>query len=697
MSKTHNNLIKEKSPYLLQHAGNPVNWHAWNDETLNLAKQSGKPVFLSIGYSTCYWCHVMERECFENEEIAELLNKIFINIKVDREERPDIDRIYMLALQSMTGSGGWPMSMFLTPDLKPFYGATYIPPKAKYGRAGFEDIIKQINELWASKRNEIIDSSEKIFGIINEDISFSDTVLSESVFNKMIEQTTQIFDDINGGFGSGNKFPRPALLQFLLTHYYGTMDKAVLDEVIYTLKKMYDGGIFDNIDKGFHRYSVDKFWRVPHFEKMLYDQAQISSVYFDAYLLTGTKLFLDAGTDTVDYVLNFLTSEEGGFFSAEDAESALSQDNPSVKSEGYFYLWPKEEIEKILGKVKSEIFCFRYGVLHKGNTISDPHNIFLTNNVLYKASDIFDTANKFGKTAEETENILKDCIDKLREHRDKKPRPFLDTKILTSWNAMMISALTKAYAVTHNREIKVAVIKATGFILKTMFDEENGKLYHRYADGEKMHDGILEDYALLIKALLDMYNITTSLKLLKTARIMIDSAIEKFYDEENGGFFDTSGGKKDLILRTKEIYDGAEPSGNSVMLENLVRAFVIFKNDRYYGCADKTFRYFYQKVVYSPFSYPYYLHALYCFLKFQSSFILTGDLSKKELQDMQELLFSKYHPNKNIIFYNKLNGIKYLDELISDPASIKVYYCENFACRLPAHSTDELKILLNNI
>jgi len=697
MPRNQNNLIKEKSPYLLQHAENPVNWHAWNDGTLKLAKKSDKPIFLSIGYSTCYWCHVMERECFENGEIAKLLNKSFINIKVDREERPDIDRIYMSALQSMTGSGGWPMSIFLTPDLKPFYGATYIPPKAKYGRIGFEDLIKQINNLWTSKRNEIIESSEKIFGFMNEPDNESEAVLSDYVFTKVLNQTEEMFDDTNGGFGTGNKFPRPALLNFLLTYYYATKDNSALDKVTFTLKKMYDGGIYDNIDKGFHRYSVDPYWRVPHFEKMLYDQAQISSVYFDAYMLTGTKLFLNAGLETVDYVLNFLLSEEGGFYSAEDAESCLSHDNPEEKNEGYFYLWEKEEIESIVGKEFSNIFCFRFGVMHKGNTLSDPHNIFLTKNVLYKSSDIFETAKKFGKTYEETKRILNSCIEMLREYRNKRPRPFLDTKILTCWNAMMISSLTKAYAITHDKKIKKVIIRATGFILKTMSNDENGKLYHRYADGETMHEGMLEDYAFLVKALLDMYNITTSMKLLKTARKMIDAAIEKFYDEENGGFFDTSDDKKDLILRTKEIYDGAEPSGNSVMLENLVRSFVIFKDDKYYECAYKSFRFFYNKVLYSPFSNPYYLHALLCFQKFQSSFILTGDLNKKELGEMQELIFSKYHPNKNIIFYNKLSGIDYLNDLIANPESIKVYYCENFICRLPAHNTDELKILLNNI
>ena len=377
-----NNLINEKSPYLLQHSHNPVKWYAWNDETLKLAKELDKPVFLSIGYSTCYWCHVMERECFENIEIADLLNDTFINIKVDREERPDIDRVYMSVLQSISGSGGWPMSMFLTPDLKPFYGATYIPPKAKYGRAGFEDIINQIKDLWKNQKSDIINSSLKITDTLNRNSEFNDNDLNDDVFSKAFNQSTQLYDEEYGGFGSGNKFPRPAVLDYLLAYYHYSKDKSALDMVTYTLKKMYDGGIFDNIDKGFHRYSVDSYWRVPHFEKMLYDQAQIANTYFDTYSITKKEYFKSAAIDTLDYVKNFLLDEKGGFYSAEDAESAISFDNLNKKQEGFFYLWEKDDIINILGAKNAEIFCASFGVMHKGNTISDPHNIFGTSNVL---------------------------------------------------------------------------------------------------------------------------------------------------------------------------------------------------------------------------------------------------------------------------------------------------------------------------
>ncbi len=348
-----NNLINEKSPYLLQHAYNPVDWHPWSEETFALAKKDNKPIFLSIGYSTCYWCHVMEREVFENEEIASMMNKYFVNIKVDREERPDVDRVYMTALQSMTGAGGWPMSMFLTPDLRPFYGATYIPPKAKYGRAGFEDVITQIHEVWDNKENEVRESGEQIVNKLNELISKksdSGAKLSKEALNNAFGQIKKIYDEEYGGFGQGNKFPRPVVYNFLLDYYYHTKDFAAIDIVSFTLKKMYEGGMYDHLSGGFHRYSVDNIWRVPHFEKMLYDQAQLIVTYVHTYLVTKNKFYLFVAEDTVAYVLENLRSKESGFYSAEDAESALDESKPKEKEEGAYYLWKKSEIENILNE-----------------------------------------------------------------------------------------------------------------------------------------------------------------------------------------------------------------------------------------------------------------------------------------------------------------------------------------------------------
>ncbi|MBK6538438.1 MAG: thioredoxin domain-containing protein [Ignavibacteria bacterium] len=417
-----NKLIHEKSPYLLQHSHNPVDWNPWNEETFALAKKENKPIFLSIGYSTCYWCHVMEREVFENEDIAKLMNEYFVNIKVDREERPDVDRVYMTALQSMTGAGGWPMSMFLTPDLKPFYGATYIPPKAKYGRSGFEDVITQIHEVWINKEKDVIESGEKIVNKLSELISSrveTTTDLSKELFENAFTAITKIYDDEYGGFGSGNKFPRPVVYNFLLDYFYHTKEFSAIDMVTFTLKKMYEGGMYDHLSGGFHRYSVDSFWRVPHFEKMLYDQAQLISTYINAYLTTKNKFFLFVAEDTAMYVLENLKHPEGGFYSAEDAESVIDINEPAVKAEGAYNLWLKDEIESILDEEDAKIFNFFFGIEIMGNTLNDPHEVFGKKNVLFVANDIYETAKKFGKTPEEVAEIIDDSRAKLLAEKFK--------------------------------------------------------------------------------------------------------------------------------------------------------------------------------------------------------------------------------------------------------------------------------------
>lgn len=359
ISNSPNSLIHENSPYLRQHANNPVNWYAWNDSSIALAKQENKPIFLSIGYSTCYWCHVMEREVFENPEIAELMNKYFINIKVDREERSDIDRIYMTALQAMTGMGGWPMSMFLTPDLKPFYGATYIPPKSKYNQSGFEDVIEKINTVWQEKHDEVLNSGNQVVNLLSNKVLKSnvqdeDITITEDVLHKAFEQFKSVYDYSFGGFGQGNKFPRPAALDFLNVYFKTFGNIEAFDMVTFTLMKMYTGGIHDHLNGGFHRYSVDHVWRVPHFEKMLYDQAQIINTLLDVHSISGKQIYLHIAASTINYVLNYMQDEQGGFYSAEDAESMIKEGDKNSKSEGAFYLWDKNEIDKILPLITPE-------------------------------------------------------------------------------------------------------------------------------------------------------------------------------------------------------------------------------------------------------------------------------------------------------------------------------------------------------
>jgi uncharacterized protein YyaL (SSP411 family) len=691
-----NKLINEKSPYLLQHAYNPVDWHPWNEETFAKAKSENKPIFLSIGYSTCYWCHVMEREVFENPEIAEMMNDYFINIKVDREERPDIDRIYMTALQAMTGSGGWPMSMFLTTELKPFYGATYIPPKAKYGRAGFEDVITQIHQLWTEKKGEIIDSSNKILGILKKSVEekdkkFTAILPGTEIFDKAFSQVHSIYDEEYGGFGSNNKFPRPVVFDFLLNYHYYTKQFDALDMVTFSLKKMYEGGMYDHLGGGFHRYSVDSVWRVPHFEKMLYDQAQLIITYTDTFLASGNEYFKKVAEDTLKYVLRDLSHPEGGFYSAEDAESFIDK-TKSEKREGEFYLWQRSEIEGILEKEKADIFSYYYGVEAHGNTISDPHEVFGTKNVLYIAHDVYETAKKFNKTPEEIEKIIEESKQQLLEERNKRPRPHLDDKILTSWNGLMISALAKAYRATGKELYLNSAEKAAGFIMEKLITGDV-KLLHRYRDGESAIAGNLDDYSYFIQALMDLYESAFNIDYLKKAIDLNNEAIRLFYDESNGGFFDTEGEKTDIILKTKDIYDGAEPSGNSVQILNQLRLAIFTGSKTYNEIAEKSLKLFANDMEKMPFSSPAMLNSLSFMIRSPKEIILNGDLSSDKVKDFLKAIYSVYIPNSVIIHASDemVNILEFLNNIVQNKKEEAVYICENYMCDLPFKNVEELE------
>jgi uncharacterized protein len=694
-----NKLINEKSPYLLQHSHNPVNWYAWNEESLKLAEDTNKPIFLSVGYSTCYWCHVMERESFENENIANLLNKYFVNIKVDREERPDIDRVYMTALQSMTGSGGWPMNMFLTPDLKPFYGATYISPKEKYGHAGFEDIIEQINTLWTTKRQELIASSEKIFDILNSKLkekSGSTIKIDDRIFNKTFDTIKNIFDYDNGGFGIGNKFPRPVVIDFLLSYYYQSKNTESLDMAIFTLKKMCEGGLYDQLGGGFHRYTVDVYWRVPHFEKMLYDQAQIAYTLFDVYSITNKEYFFDYALSTLNYVLENLTDKNGGFYSAEDAESAIEEYTPNYKEEGYYYLWEKKQLEDILGKNNSSIFCYAYGIKHNGNTISDPHNVFKNKNVIYLSNDIYDTSKAFDKSPDEIEDILNNCKNILFDERKKRPRPHLDDKILTSWNSLMISAFAKGYNITKEKKFKETAIKCSSFILQNLWNEKENIFYHRYRDGEVKFLATLDDYAFFIKALLDLYEMTFEEKYLEYAFQFFEIANKKFYDKENSGFFDVESSASDIILKTKDIYDGAEPSGNSIIIENAIRLGNITGNKYFFNIAKKSIEYFFTDIENLPFSSPQMIKNILFMRNPPKEIIITGNLQNHNLKEIIKYINGIFLPVKTFIYANKNieEFSPYIKNIINDYNSTKIYVCENQSCKLPVSNIVDLKKIL---
>ncbi len=702
-----NELIGEKSPYLLQHAHNPVDWHPWNEKTFALAKKENKPIFLSVGYSTCYWCHVMEREVFENEEIAKLMNKYFVNVKVDREERPDVDRVYMSALQAMTGSGGWPMSMFLTPELKPFYGATYIPPKAKYGRSGFEDVISQIHDVWKKKEKDVLESGQKITDNLQRAIdskvrnnnTAEDNKLDKNILENAFSTIQKIYDEEYGGFGGGNKFPRPVVFNFLLDYYFHKKEFASLDMVTFSLKKMYEGGMYDHLAGGFHRYSVDNIWRVPHFEKMLYDQAQLVTTYVNTYLVTRNKFYLFVAEDTAHYVMENLRSKDGGFYSAEDAESALDKDKPEEKAEGAYNLWQKDEIEKILGKEDSGIFNFYFGVEQHGNTLNDPHEVFGTKNVLFIANDIFDTAKKFDKSPEEIAKVIDESRTKLLHVRSKRPKPHLDNKILTSWNGLMISAFANIYKATLNDNYLHAAEDAVSFIQKNLFTDNI--LLHRYIDGEARFDGTLEDYSFFICGLIDLYEASFEIKYLEFAIKLNEITIGKFYDHSNetGGFFDVGNEVTDIILKTKDIYDGAEPSGNSVQIMNLFRLGYMTDNKDIIGKAEKSLDFFSEDMSRLPFSSPQLLCDLSFMLYSPKEIIVSGDLKNAKTKELINCIYEIFIPNKVLLHSSEeLEKISpYIKNLINNTnIESRVFVCENYKCNLPTDDKEVLnKLLLN--
>lgn len=701
MSKA-NHLINEKSPYLLQHARNPVDWYPWGEEAFDKARIEYKPIFLSIGYSTCYWCHVMEREVFENEKIAELMNRYFVNIKVDREERPDIDRVYMSALQSLTGSGGWPMSMFLTPELKPFYGATYVPPKSKYGLPGFEVLCEQIHKTWAEKSEELKKASSKIIEQLSPSVFFKpiEQTLSKEILDKAFEQMQSIFDDQYGGFGNAPKFPRPSVLNFLLRYYYRNDNKGALMMVVRTLMNMARGGMYDQLGGGFHRYSVDRFWRVPHFEKMLYDQAQMAISYIEAYQVTCDESFKNIAEEILDYVLKKFRDKDGGFYSAEDAESRVNSMESGKKEEGAFYVWTKEEIKEILSGDELDIFCYCYDIGDRGNVPinSDPHNVFTDKNVLYLSKTISDASNKFKKPTDEVQKILYEAKRKVFESREKRPHPFLDDKILTSWNGLMISAFAKAGMVFGKESYYETAKSATDFIFTKLYGDKGKILLHRYRDGESKIEATLEDYAFYGQSLIDLYESGFDDNYLELAVELTDRMVEIFCDEKMGGFFDVSGKDKSVLIRSKEDYDSAEPSGNSIAIMNLLRLSQLLKNDKYYSIAEESLKYFSNNLSSNPYSSPQMLCSLDYILTPVKQIVIAGKMGDSVLKEMLNEINKTFIPDKVLICCDRDNipePMSYLIRITKPSEKTLAYICENFSCKLPVDNVEELKRSLN--
>ncbi len=501
-----NALIHEKSPYLQQHAHNPVNWLPWGEAAFEKARREDKPIFLSIGYSTCHWCHVMAHESFEDEKVAEVLNRDFVSIKIDREERPDVDRVYMLFVQASTGSGGWPMSVFLTPDLKPFFGGTYFPPDSRYGRLGFRELLEHLARAWKQERARVEESGANVTEQLRSIAASAKATLEpdKALFESGFSYFRRSFDSRYGGFGSAPKFPRPVVFNYLFRLYSSHQRPEAVEMSLQTLKSMARGGMYDQLGGGFHRYSVDERWFVSHFEKMLYDQAQLAISYIEAFQITRDDDFANVAHGIFKYVRRDLTSPDGAFYSAEDADSP-DPENPSHSGEGAFYLWRSSEIDSILGTRDAQLFSFRYGVEPNGNVDIDPHGEFTGRNILFQAHTIEEVATEYGLSVESAGAILDRAREKLLAVRGRRPRPHLDNKILTSWNALMISAFARAYAVLGQSEYLETAEAAARFLLQAMYDPETGELLRRYCDGQAAIPAFLDDYAFLAQALLDLF------------------------------------------------------------------------------------------------------------------------------------------------------------------------------------------------
>ena len=689
-----NRLIHEKSPYLLLHAHNPVDWYPWGEEAFAKAKRENKPIFLSVGYYTCHWCHVMERESYSNPTVAELLNRWFVSIKVDREERPDIDNEYMSFVEATTGSGGWPMNVFLTPELKPFFGGTYFPPDDKYGSTGLRTLLPRIADMWSKQREEILRSADsitlKLQQAVNSGVGGGGP-LEASLLDKTYEQIHQSYDAVNGGFGEVPRFPRPVVPNFLLRYWLRMGNKDALEMVLNNLHSMAAGGVHDQIGGGFHRYSTDGRWRVPHFEKMLYDQAQLAMLYTEVYQATNDPFYASVARDILDFALREMRSPEGAFYSALDADSPLEKAKPE-HGEGVFYVWTAEDIEHVLGKEPASIFNFRYGVEAAGNVPSaqDIEGWLKGKNVLYENHSLGETTKKFGKTEAQTSQVLNDAKQKLFLQRSFRPRPRVDTKIITSWNGLMISALAKASQALDEPKYLEAANRAKVFLRSHLYQQASGKLKRRYRAESADIDGYLDDYTFLNQGLLDLYEASFDVRLLSWAIGLQQAQDRLFWDEKQGGYFTTSGQDRSILLRTREAYDSVEPSPNSVAAMNLLRLWQITDQQSYKDKADKTLAAFAPRLEQMPEAMPYMMSALDFSLAKHKQIVIAGVPGADDTRVLLRLVWQRYIPNRVLLLADGAAGQKQLARWLPLLANVTrkqgratAYICENYVCNLP--------------
>ncbi|MEO8231707.1 MAG: thioredoxin domain-containing protein [Ignavibacteriota bacterium] len=687
-----NKLINEKSPYLLQHAYNPVNWFAWTDEAFEKAKAEDKPIFLSIGYSTCHWCHVMEKESFEDEEVAKLMNDAFVSIKVDREERPDIDGIYMSVCQMITGSGGWPLTIVMTPDKKPFFTGTYFPKQNRFNRIGMMELISKLKSIWLNQKDEVIKSADEIAASLSKQNFISDTVeIDDTILDKAYQELLKRYDETHGGFGNAPKFPSPHNLLFLLRYWKRNNEPKALEMVEKTLIEMRLGGIYDHLGFGFARYSTDQHWLVPHFEKMLYDQAMLVMAYTETYLATKNKFYKTTAEEILEYVLRDMTHPEDGFYSAEDADSE--------GEEGRFYLWDTDELRNVLDKDESDFAIKIFNASDDGNWVDESKGTMTGTNILHQKKSSKEIAEEFSVSEEIFSKKMNSIRKKLFDYREKRIHPHKDDKILTDWNGLMISALAKAAQAFNNKQYSDAAEKSFLFIQKYLMDKD-GKLIHRFRDGEAGLPAHIDDYAFMINALIDLYETTFEIKYLKQAVELNKILLEDFWDQYNGGFYFTSSTSEKLITRQKDVYDGAIPSGNSIALLNLIKLSRFTSDIKFENTAAELVKYFSGYISNSPSAFCMFMSGLdFLFSQSTEIVIVSGQKDNLAIKAI-ELIRNIYNPNKIVILKPDENRkdfaelLSFTKDMILKENNTTFYVCRDYKCNQPVNTIEELEKLL---
>jgi len=666
-------LTQETSPYLLQHAGNPVDWYPWGGEALSRAKAEDKPILLSIGYSACHWCHVMAHESFENDEVASLMNENFINIKVDREERPDLDTVYMEAVQAITGRGGWPLTVFLTPEGEPFFGGTYFPPEDSRGLPGFSKVLRAVSSAYHNRREEVTGAVQQITNALTtrKNTRESEDDLKPGILNDAHATLVSSYDTTNGGFGQAPKFPQPMVLEFLLSYFLRTGNRTSLDMVVNTLEKMARGGVYDQIGGGFHRYSTDNHWLVPHFEKMLYDNALLARLYLRAYKITASPLFKRIVEETIDYVLREMTSSDGAFYSTQDADSE--------GEEGRYYTWTPEEIEKVVGKERGKILCDYYGVTPNGN--------FEGRNILHV---IHESAT--GHSA------VKQVQTMLLKEGEKRVKPGRDEKAITAWNGLMLAALSEAANMLDREDYLEAALTNGKFLLEKLSND--GKLMHTYKDGKSRIDAYLDDYALLIEGLLKLHEASLEGKWLQEATRLGSVMVRDFWDESAGKFYDTSGRHQSLFIRPGNSYDGALPSGASAATMALLKLSRLSDNRRFEHIASISLKSVSGSLADYPQGHGNWLSALDLLLNNRREIVVVGTRNSPQTKALLKIILNSRLPDQVFAAVDPDDPFPARDIALLKDREMKngqptVYVCENYSCHTPLTDPAELQDLLH--